>query len=100
LVVDLCAGGDLLSLLSARGGRPRARGGGAGRAASALAACHRHGIAHHDVKPNNLLFHAATGALKLADFGSAEWFGDGRPMTGLVGTPYYVAPEVVAGREY
>lgn len=38
--------------------------------------------------------------LKLADFGSAEWFGDGRPMSGLVGTPYYVAPEVVAWREY
>uniref|UniRef100_J3LI62 Protein kinase domain-containing protein n=1 Tax=Oryza brachyantha TaxID=4533 RepID=J3LI62_ORYBR len=67
--------------------------------ASALASCHRRGVAHRDVKPDNLLFDGS-GVLKLGDFGSAEWFGDGRPMTGLVGTPYYVAPEVVAGREY
>ncbi|KAF7081211.1 hypothetical protein CFC21_085180 [Triticum aestivum] len=102
LVVDLCAGGDLLSLLSARGGSlpEREAAGLAAQLASALAACHRRGVAHRDVKPDNLLFDAATGALKLADFGSAEWFGDGRRMSGLVGTPYYVAPEVVAGREY
>ncbi|KQK01259.1 phosphoenolpyruvate carboxylase kinase 2 [Brachypodium distachyon] len=101
LVLDLCAGGDLLSLLSARGGRlpEREAAGLAAQLAAALAACHRRGVAHRDVKPDNLLFDAA-GALKLADFGSAEWFGDGRAMTGLVGTPYYVAPEVVAGREY
>ncbi|KAF7086751.1 hypothetical protein CFC21_090010, partial [Triticum aestivum] len=102
LVVDLCTGGDLLSLLSARGGRlpEREAAGLAVQLASALAACHRRGVAHRDVKPDNLLFDAATGALKLADFGSAEWFGDGRRMSGIVGTPYYVAPEVVAGREY
>ncbi|KAI4981307.1 hypothetical protein ZWY2020_021792 [Hordeum vulgare] len=96
------ADGDLLSLLSARGGRipEREAAGLAAQLASVLAACHRRGVAHRDVKPDNLLFDAATGALKLADFGSAEWFGDGRPMSGLVGTPYYVAPEVVAGREY
>ncbi|KAI5012370.1 hypothetical protein ZWY2020_024504 [Hordeum vulgare] len=101
-VVDLCAGGDLLSLVSARGGRlpEREAVGLAAQLASALAACHRRGVAHRDVKPDNLLFDAATSVLKLADFGSAEWFGDGRPMSGLVGTPYYVAPEVVAWREY
>ncbi|KAE8820780.1 phosphoenolpyruvate carboxylase kinase 2 [Hordeum vulgare] len=96
LVVDLCTGGDLLSLLSARGLRlpEREAAGLAAQLASTLAACHRRGVAHCDVKPDNLHFE-----LKLADFGSAEWFGDGRPMSGLVGTPYYVAPGVVAGRE-
>ena len=38
--------------------------------------------------------------LKLADFGSAEWFGEVGCMSGVVGTPYYVAPEVLMGGEY
>ncbi|BAF10366.1 phosphoenolpyruvate carboxylase kinase 2 [Oryza sativa Japonica Group] len=100
LVVDLCAGGDLLSLVSSRGRLPEHEAADlVAQLASALASCHRRGVAHRDVKPDNLLFDGG-GVLKLGDFGSAGWFGDGRPMTGLVGTPYYVAPEVVAGREY
>ncbi|KAK7337956.1 hypothetical protein VNO77_18550 [Canavalia gladiata] len=65
----------------------------------AVAHCHTLGIAHRDIKPDNLLFDSANN-LKLSDFGSAEWFGEGRSMSGVVGTPYYVAPEVVMGREY
>ncbi|TKY52080.1 Phosphoenolpyruvate carboxylase kinase 1 [Spatholobus suberectus] len=65
----------------------------------AVAHCHRLGVAHRDIKPDNILFDSADN-LKLADFGSAEWFGDGRSMSGVVGTPYYVAPEVLMGREY
>ncbi|KAL5207377.1 hypothetical protein ABZP36_031812 [Zizania latifolia] len=100
LVIDLCAGGDLFSLVSARGRLPEAEAADLMvQLTAALASCHRRGVAHRDVKPDNVLFDAR-GVLKLGDFGSAEWFADGRPMTGLVGTPYYVAPEVVAGREY
>ncbi|KAJ1409340.1 Serine/threonine-protein kinase, active site [Sesbania bispinosa] len=65
----------------------------------AVAHCHRLGVAHRDIKPDNILFDSADN-LKLADFGSAEWFGDGRSMSGVVGTPYYVAPEVLMGRDY
>ncbi|CAL4967544.1 unnamed protein product [Urochloa decumbens] len=100
LVLDLCGGGDLFSLVSARGPIPEPEAADlAAQLADALAGCHRRGVAHRDVKPDNLFFDGG-GALRLGDFGSAAWFGDGRPMTGLVGTPYYVAPEVVAGREY
>ncbi|KAL4574703.1 hypothetical protein LXL04_021539 [Taraxacum kok-saghyz] len=68
---------------------------------SAISYCHRLGIAHRDIKPDNVLFDSR-GKLKLADFGSAEWFGmnEWTTMTGVVGTPYYVAPEVLSGREY
>ncbi|CAK9160042.1 unnamed protein product [Ilex paraguariensis] len=65
----------------------------------AIAHCHRRGVAHRDIKPDNILFNNRN-QLKLADFGSAECFRDGELMTGIVGTPYYVAPEVVAGRDY
>lgn len=103
LVLDLCPGGDLFSHVSSRAPLPEPEAAELlAQLADALAGCHRRGVAHRDVKPDNVFFDAA-GALRLGDFGSAEWFGDGRRramMSGLVGTPYYVAPEVVAGREY
>lgn len=64
----------------------------------AIAHCHRLGIAHRDIKPDNILFNDRN-ELKLADFGSAENCHQSA-MTGVVGTPYYVAPEVLSGREY
>ncbi|WVZ16420.1 hypothetical protein V8G54_009402 [Vigna mungo] len=57
------------------------------------------GLAHGDIKPKNLLFDEAN-ILKLSDFDSAEWFGEGRTMRDVVSTPYYVAPEVIMGRDY
>ncbi|KAJ1409430.1 Serine/threonine-protein kinase, active site [Sesbania bispinosa] len=65
----------------------------------AVAHCHRLGVAHRDIKPDNILFDEEN-RLKLADLGSAEVFKEGELMSGVVGTPHYVAPEVLAGREY
>ncbi|WVZ75040.1 hypothetical protein U9M48_023135, partial [Paspalum notatum var. saurae] len=109
LMLDLCAGGDHFSALAACGPLPEPEVARlAAQLADVLAGCYRRGVAHRDVKPDNLFFSSSSaggadggeGDLRLGDFGSAGWFGDGRPMTGLVGTPYYVAPEVVAGQEY
>ncbi|WOL08113.1 hypothetical protein Cni_G16865 [Canna indica] len=106
LVLELLEGPDLCDRIAAREGVPFSETEAQPEVAAlaeAVAACHRRGVAHRDVKPDNVLFDAL-GRLKLADFGSAECFvdedGGWVPMREVVGTPWYVAPEVVAGREY
>lgn len=67
---------------------------------SALRAAHRSGIVHRDVKPANIMV-AADGRTKLTDFGIAQAVDDPRITTSgmLVGSPAFMAPERVAGRE-
>lgn len=69
-----------------------------GQVAGALAAAHKRGIVHRDVKPTNIMI-AADGVVKLMDFGIARLSDDMRTKTGLlVGSPTYVAPEQIVAR--
>ncbi|MFD5104968.1 serine/threonine-protein kinase [Streptomyces cinereoruber] len=73
----------------------------AAHAAAGLAAAHRQGVVHRDIKPGNLLVDAE-GTVKLADFGIARFVDDpsaALTTTGqIVGTGLYLAPERALGQ--
>jgi serine/threonine-protein kinase len=70
--------------------------------ASALEFAHSRGLIHRDVKPQNIIVSQTEGAV-LTDFGLAKaMLGSGTAMTqtgALLGTPYYIAPEIWHGKE-
>ncbi|MFG2244106.1 cellulose binding domain-containing protein [Spirillospora sp. NPDC048823] len=87
--------GETLSARLSRGPLPwREAAGICARVADALAAAHAAGIVHRDIKPANV-FLTRVG-VKVLDFGIA-FTGPSAPGGPLLGTPAYVAPELLSG---
>lgn len=101
LVLDLVQGQSLSACLADGPLEPERVATIGLQVAEALSYVHRCGVVHRDVKPGNVLI-GKDGQVKLADFGIARLMDstERHTRTGMtVGSPAYLAPEQVGGRE-
>ncbi|OIV95538.1 hypothetical protein TanjilG_10926 [Lupinus angustifolius] len=101
LVMELCAGGELFDRIIAKGHYTE-------RAAASLLRTivqivhtfHSMGVIHRDLKPENflLLSKDENAPLKATDFGLSIFYKQGEMFKDIVGSAYYIAPEVLKRR--
>jgi tRNA A-37 threonylcarbamoyl transferase component Bud32 len=110
LVTELCEGGELFDKIVDRASRSKKAGEPACFSEEeaalvlheilvAVKYMHQQGIVHRDIKPENILFTSKEegSPIKIIDFGLARQFNKSQDvsMRTVVGTPYYIAPEVL-----
>uniref|UniRef100_A0A803PTN0 non-specific serine/threonine protein kinase n=1 Tax=Cannabis sativa TaxID=3483 RepID=A0A803PTN0_CANSA len=98
IVMELCEGGELFDRIVARGHyTERAAAAVMRTIVEVVQSCHKHGVMHRDLKPENFLFanKKETSPLKAIDFGLSMFFKPGERFNEIVGSPYYMAPEVL-----
>ncbi|GLT92706.1 hypothetical protein SLE2022_105310 [Rubroshorea leprosula] len=98
LVMELCEGGELFDRIVARGHyTERAAATVTRTIVEVVQLCHKHGVIHRDLKPENFLFanQKENSPLKAIDFGLSIFFKPGERFSEIVGSPYYMAPEVL-----
>jgi calcium-dependent protein kinase len=68
----------------------------------AVSYCHEKGIVHRDLKPQNIMLEEDLDGskMKLIDFGTAKIYDKSgrKTLSELMGSPYYIAPEVLKGK--
>jgi calcium/calmodulin-dependent protein kinase I len=103
IVMELMSGGDLFDRI----GRKKSYSEADARdlvvkLMKAVAICHQNDVAHCDIKPKNLLLASDKNDsfIKLADFGFASRVYKPKSLTKQCGTPFFVAPEILARKPY
>ncbi|KAJ6773416.1 SERINE/THREONINE-PROTEIN KINASE PEPKR2 [Salix purpurea] len=97
LVMELCSGGRLIDEMIDEGQCSEQRAANIFKDVMlVIKYCHDMGVVHRDIKPENILL-VNSGKMKLADFGLAMRISNGQTLSGLAGSPAYVAPEVLLG---
>ncbi|XWS39979.1 hypothetical protein CRYUN_Cryun18bG0100900 [Craigia yunnanensis] len=99
IVMELCEGGELLDRILARGGKYSEDDAKAVmvQILNVVAFCHLQGVVHRDLKPENFLYTSKeeNSLLKAIDFGLSDFVRPDERLNDIVGSAYYVAPEVL-----
>lgn len=99
IVMELCRGGELLDRILSRGGKYTEDDARAVllQILNVVAFCHLQGVVHRDLKPENFLFTSKDedSSLKAIDFGLSDFVKPDEKLNDIVGSAYYVAPEVL-----
>ncbi|XXG50644.1 hypothetical protein AAC387_Pa02g4612 [Persea americana] len=99
IVMELCKGGELLDQILSRGGKYSEEDAKVVmvQILSVISFCHLQGVVHRDLKPENFLFSTKDekSTLKVIDFGLSDFVQPDERMDDIVGSAYYVAPEVL-----
>ncbi|KAE8707128.1 Calcium-dependent protein kinase 16 [Hibiscus syriacus] len=103
IVMELCEGGELLDRILAKKYSRYSEKDAAVVVRQMLkvaAECHLRGLVHRDMKPENFLFKSTRddSPLKATDFGLSDFIRPGKRFRDIVGSAYYVAPEVLKRR--
>ncbi|KAM7500963.1 hypothetical protein LguiA_025377 [Lonicera macranthoides] len=98
LVMELCAGGELFDRIIAEGHySERAAARICRQIVNVVHMCHFMGVMHRDLKPENFLLSTKSegSRIKATDFGLSVFIEEGKVYRDIVGSAYYVAPEVL-----
>ncbi|CAB4290366.1 unnamed protein product [Prunus armeniaca] len=99
IVMELCEGGELLDRILSRGGKYSEDDAKTVmvQVLNVVAFCHLQGVVHRDLKPENFLYSAKdeNSQLKAIDFGLSDFAKPDERLNDIVGSAYYVAPEVL-----
>jgi len=98
LITEYCNGGELFERVKTMNGfTEKIAAFYMKQIISAVVHCHAQNIVHRDLKPENILFDSKkqSANVKVIDFGTSRRFDPSKKLTKTLGTPYYIAPEVL-----
>uniref|UniRef100_A0A7S0RDU7 non-specific serine/threonine protein kinase n=1 Tax=Pyramimonas obovata TaxID=1411642 RepID=A0A7S0RDU7_9CHLO len=98
LVMEVCTGGELFDHIIEMGHLSERRAAKTFRSImTVVAQSHALGVMHRDLKPENFLLKdkSSDAAVKATDWGLSVFFAPGQKYKDIVGSAYYVAPEVL-----
>lgn len=100
VVLEHCSGGELFEkLCKIRRFTEKSAAKVMKSLISAVMYCHNHGVCHRDLKPENCLFlnDSEDSDIKIIDFGLSSHITEVDVLHDVIGTPYYIAPEMLSG---